>query len=80
MKFKELKTFIYDDVVLLLGPVRIYGLTIRDTDKYDNFEVVGIRANDNKLLISLKEPVYINPYLDEVDNLQIYQESSYQAK
>lgn len=56
MLFKELKEYIFDEVIIVLNKDHIYLPDIKTSDKYDNYEVIGIRANSKQdcLLISLK--------------------------
>ena len=83
MKFKELKTFIHSSLMLVIGYDRIYPFDI-DSTKYDNFEVIGIRAShkkeivfDDYIIVSLKEPLF-NTYVDmsqiSRDNLEMMHE------
>ena len=66
MKFKELKPYICTDVTLVIGKIRVYPVTVMETEKWDNYEVIGVRVDtdrDDCLLISLKKPLltdYVN--------------------
>ena len=56
MLFKELKEYIFDEVIIILNKDHIYLPDIRNSTTYDDYEVIGIRADSKQdcLLISLK--------------------------
>lgn len=84
MIFSQLKPIIYSAVTLVIGDEIIKYVEVRNSTKYDHFEVVGIRVDPDEkdcLLISLREqPVIGNPYHPEFQRLSSSHNSAVQAK
>ena len=84
MIFSQLKPIIYSTITLVIRDEIIKYVEVRNTTKYDNFEVVGIRVDPDEkdcLLISLREqPVLGNPYNPTIKNRTSYESSGIQAK
>ena len=84
MIFSQLKPIIYSAVILVIGDEIIRYVEVRNTTRYDNFEVVGVRVDSDEedcLLISLREqPVVGNPYHHEFQKVSSSNTSAVQAK
>ena len=53
MKFKDIRNLIYCPCTLIIGRDKVEVQT-HSTTEYDNYEVIGIRSQLGKILISLK--------------------------
>ena len=63
MIFKSIRYLVYSSLILVVGNEKIYDVDISDPaiDKYDNYEVIGIRSNyydhEEYIVVSLKPTV-----------------------
>ena len=64
MKFKELREFIYSDLILVIDKEKIFwNVSLSELDnRYDDYEVIGVRSDYydhiSYVVVSLSQPLY----------------------